>query len=197
MAVVDMLSKWDLRYLDLAKYVSCWSKDPSTKVGAVIVDQYNSIVSLGFNGFPRGVFDSEERLDNRELKYKMVVHAEVNALAFAQRDVHGCTLYTTPFMPCSVCTGQIIQRGITRVVTYLDNNPRWVESFKLSRIMFEEAGVRLDEFDEQFALKPIPKVHEIDAKIKHVRELASQNSNDPDKVEGWMKQYNAEWKNIS
>ena len=74
--------KWDRRYLDIAKSVSQWSKDPSTKVGAVLVRD-NRIVSVGYNGFPEGVDDSEERYNNRELKYDLVVHAEVNAIISA------------------------------------------------------------------------------------------------------------------
>jgi dCMP deaminase len=139
------MADWHARYLGLAEHVSFWSKDPSTKVGAVIVDQYNSVVSLGYNGFPRGILDSDERLNNRELKYKMVVHGEVNAMSFAQRDLHGYTLYTYPFMPCSVCAGQVIQRGITLVVSPYSDNERWAESFKITRMMLDEAGVKLME----------------------------------------------------
>lgn len=133
---------WDSRYLDLANLVAGWSKDPSTKVGAVITKD-NHIVSVGFNGLPRGVEDTEERLTNRDLKYKMIVHGEVNAMAFANQALHGCTLYTVPFMPCPVCAGQVIQRGITEVVAPYSDNPRWVESFELTKAMFKEAGVAL------------------------------------------------------
>ena len=70
-----MTSKWDTRFLSLAEHISSWSKDPSTKVGAAIIGPYRDIISLGYNGFPRGVEDTPERLENRELKYKMIVHA--------------------------------------------------------------------------------------------------------------------------
>jgi dCMP deaminase len=140
--------KWDLRYLGLAEYVAQWSKDPSTKVGAVVVSQHNSVISVGYNGFPVGVHDTDERLNNREVKYKMVVHGEVNAISFANRDLHGCTVYTWPFMPCSVCAGVIIQNGITRVVAPWSDNPRWVDSFKLTSQMFYEAKVELVEVHE-------------------------------------------------
>ena len=135
-------TNWDHRYLGLAEHVSQWSKDPSTKVGAVIT-QDNHIVSIGFNGLPRGVDDTVERLSNRELKYKMIVHGEVNAMLFARQSLHDCTLYTWPFMPCSGCAGQVIQRGIKRVVAPFNDNVRWVESFKLTEVMFAEAGVLL------------------------------------------------------
>jgi dCMP deaminase len=139
------VSDWTKKYLGLAEHVSSWSKDPSTKVGAVIVAPDNSVVSVGYNGFPRGVEDSNERLNNREIKYKMVVHAEVNAILFARRDISGCTLYTFPLMPCSTCAGLVIQSGIKTVVAPYFDNERWVDSLKLTRAMFDEAGVNLIE----------------------------------------------------
>lgn len=136
--------KWDIRYLELAKFVSSWSKDPSTKTGAVIVDSNNYVISLGFNGFPRKVMDTDERLQNRDLKYKMIVHCERNAIIAAKKDLTGCILYTYPFMSCSQCAGLVIQAGITRCVApYNDNHPRWTEDFKLTEIMFKEANVNL------------------------------------------------------
>jgi dCMP deaminase len=112
-------------------------------VGAVIVDQERRIVSTGYNGLPRGVEDSEERLNNRDLKYKMIVHGERNALLFAQRSVKDCVLYTWPFMPCAACASMVIQSGINRVVAPISDNPRWAEEFKLSEQLFNEAGVEL------------------------------------------------------
>ena len=137
---------WDLWYLDLAKQISTASKDPSTKVGAVIVDGKNRIVSVGYNGFPVGIEDTEERLNNREIKYKIVIHAERNSLLFAKGSVENCTIYTWPFMPCSVCAGMIIQSGISRVVSFKSENPRWEEEFKLSKELFTESGVKLALF---------------------------------------------------
>lgn len=140
----DNQKTWDNRYLGLAEYISSWSKDPSTKVGAVIVDKKNRPISFGFNGLPQGVEDSMEILNNRELKYKMIIHAERNALLFAKTDLQGCTLYTWPFQPCAACTSMIIQSGITRIVTKQVDHDRWEEEFKLSRKLLEEAGVELD-----------------------------------------------------
>jgi dCMP deaminase len=137
------VSKWDQRFLKLAYDVSDWSKDPSTKVGAVIA-RGKRFISLGYNGFPVGVEDTEERLNERELKYQLIVHGERNAIIFAERSLVGCTLYTVPFMPCSVCAGMVIQAGITRVVAPYSDNPRWIESFKLTESMFREAGVTLE-----------------------------------------------------
>lgn len=142
--------KWDLRFLELAKFISGWSKDPSTKIGAVIVDKdKRSVVSLGYNGFAKGVVDSDERLNNRDLKYKIVCHGEMNAILFAKRDLTGCTLYTYPFGCCSNCSSYVIQTGISRVVFPSTDNIRWKESIDLSKKIFEESGVIWQEISEK------------------------------------------------
>ena len=143
MEEITMPEKWDKRFLGLAEHVSAWSKDPSTKVGAVITDCNNRIISIGYNGFPKGVDDSTERLENREIKYKIVIHGERNALLFARRDLKDCKIYTWPFMPCSPCASMIIQSGISEVISTFSDNPRWIEDFKLSETLFKEAGVKL------------------------------------------------------
>ena len=140
-----ILKKWDLRFLEMARNAASWSKDPSTQVGAIIVDDDKRVISVGYNGFPKGVTD-DERLDDREEKYKMIVHAERNALLFANKDVKNCNLFTYPFMPCSVCAGMVIQAGIKRVVTVKNNNARWQKDFVVSRQMFKEAEVDLIEY---------------------------------------------------
>lgn len=132
--------------MGLAKHVSKWSKDPSTKVGAVIADG-KRFVSLGFNGFPAGVSDEDWRYENRDKKYLFVTHSEINAILFAKRSLDGFTIYTYPFQPCSVCSGAIIQAGIKRVVAPKCPKKiweRWSESLKISVKMFEEADVELD-----------------------------------------------------
>ena len=141
------LSSWDKRFLDLAELVSSWSKDPSTKVGAVIVDDKNIIVSVGFNGFPKGIKD-DDRLYNRDSKYQIIIHAENNALMFAKRPLDNCTLYTYPFMPCPRCAGMIIQSGIKRVVSYKNtiDRHRWELDFSISRELFCEANIQLEEW---------------------------------------------------
>jgi dCMP deaminase len=136
--------RWDRRFLELARHISGWSKDPSTKVGAVIVDPDNRVVSVGYNGFPRGVADLEHRLNDRELKYKIVVHAERNAMLFARQTLTGCILYVWPFMSCAACAGMAIQVGLARHVAPLVTNPRWDADFELSKQMFREAEVALD-----------------------------------------------------
>ena len=142
------LSNWDKRFLELAQLVSSWSKDPSTKVGAVIVDEQNIIVSVGFNGFPKGI-DDNDRLNHREEKYQIIIHAENNALMFAKRPLYGCTIYTYPFMPCPRCAGMIIQSGIKRVVSYKNTTDRmrWELDFSISRELFSEANIELEEWE--------------------------------------------------
>lgn len=135
------MNKWDGRFLDMAKLVASWSKDPSTQTGAVIVDKARRVVSVGYNGFARGVDDDPARYANRDLKLKMVVHCERNAVLFAGRSVEGCTLYTWPFMSCAPCAAMMVQAGIRRVVAPYSDNERWLEDFRLSSLMFREAGV--------------------------------------------------------
>lgn len=142
------MTKWDKRFLDLAQHIAQWSKDPSTKTGAVIVDDKQRIVSVGFNGFPRGVDDSPERYLDRETKYKLIVHCERNALLFAERNVEGSTLYTWPFMSCSQCAAMVIQSGIKRCVAPVVPPhlwERWGVDMALAAQMFREAGVELVE----------------------------------------------------
>ena len=141
---------WDRWFLTLAHYTSSASKDPSTKVGSVIVDQRRRVVSLGYNGFPAGIEDTEERLLNRDIKYKLIIHAERNALMFANSKVDGCTIYTWPFMPCSSCASLIIQSGIKRVVSVDSNNLRWADDFELSVSLLSESGVDLKLYNYNF-----------------------------------------------
>ena len=137
--------KWDGRFLSLAEHVAQWSKDPSTKVGAVIVRPDRTIASVGYNGFPRGVNDHPDLYADREQKYRRVVHAEINAAVSAATDIRGFTLYTWPFLPCERCAVQIIQYGISRVVAPRFDNPRW--DFTLTRSLFAEANITCVEID--------------------------------------------------
>ena len=141
-----IIKKWDMRFLEMARNAAGWSKDPSTKVGSVIVDDDKRVISVGYNGFPKGVADND-RLEDRAEKYKIIVHAERNALLFANKNVEGCHIYTHPFMPCSVCAGMIIQAGIKRVITVKNKNPRWQQDFKVSRGLFHESGIILIEYN--------------------------------------------------
>lgn len=133
----------------MAKLVSTWSKDPSTKVGSVIVDSDNTVISVGFNGLPRRIQDTDQRLNNRDIKLKMIIHAEINAIITAKRPLNGATIYTYPFMSCSQCAGMIIQSGICRHISYKTNNERWKDSFDLALEMFDEARVIVNLLEEQ------------------------------------------------
>ena len=135
------MTDWDERFLQLAQHIAQRSKDPSTKVGAVIVRPNRTIASVGYNGFPRGVND-DERLNDRPYKYAMTVHAEANAILSANERLDGCTLYVTPLSPCSSCASILIQSGIKRVVAYMPHQPEhWADSFAIARTMLDEAGV--------------------------------------------------------
>ncbi|DAC43179.1 MAG TPA: dCMP deaminase family protein, partial [Candidatus Thalassarchaeaceae archaeon] len=113
-----MSEKWDGRFLSLATHIANWSKDPSTKVGCVVVGPDREIRSTGFNGFPRGIADTDERLSDRELKYPLICHAEENAIMHAARiglALKGCTAYVT-WPPCTRCARSLIQAGVSEVV---------------------------------------------------------------------------------
>ena len=140
--------KWDLRFLELAKHISGWSKDPSTQVGSVIVRPDRTIASLGYNGFPRGIRDSQILLHTRKNKLERIIHAEKNAIYNAHENVNGHCIYTWPFLPCSICALDIIQVGIIRVVApKINDDHRWAESIKSGKNRFDEAGVRYKEYD--------------------------------------------------
>ena len=136
------MSKWSERFMHLAEHVATWSKDPSTQVGCVIVDKHKRVVSLGFNGFPRGIKDLANRYEDKETKYLFVAHAERNALDNAPLSVEGCTLYS-PLLPCNECAKSIIQKGITKVVSYEPTEDRPYLRWDITKQMFLEAGVQL------------------------------------------------------
>ena len=140
-----MSDKWDIRFLELAKHISGWSKDPSTKVGCVVVGEDREIRSTGFNGFPRGISDDNDRLTDREKKYPLICHAEENAIMHAARigvSLKGSTAYVT-WPPCSRCARSLIQAGIKEVVysTAEEVPERWLEDFNISTSMLKEANV--------------------------------------------------------
>ncbi len=121
--------RWDRRYVELARYIANWSKDPSTKVGAVLVRPNNTVASTGFNGFPPGWDDSPELYANRKYKYEHIVHAEINALSFVNFSAEGFTLYTS-FPCCPNCMEAAGKAGVKRIVfpgiDYADRSPEWV-----------------------------------------------------------------------
>ena len=142
-----MMTNWDKRFLKLAKHISEWSKDPSTKVGCVVVGPDRELRSTGFNGLPRGIDDNEERLNNREIKYPLICHAEENAIMHAARigiSLKGCTAYVT-WPPCTRCARSLIQAGVSTIV-YPENieiPERWMDDFNLSLNMLKEAKISL------------------------------------------------------
>ena len=145
-AVITHTESWDEFFLTEALNYSRRSKDPSTKVGACIVRPDKTVVSMGFNGFPRGMADFVSRYENREDKYNRVIHAEMNAILFARERLDFCTLYVTPLMCCHRCAPHIIQAGIKRVVFSCREDNRagaWSDSTKLAMEMFNECGVRV------------------------------------------------------
>ena len=142
-----MSDKWDQRFIDLAFHLSGWSKDPSTKVGCVVVGEDREIRSTGFNGFPRGISDDNERLTDRAKKYPLICHAEENAIMHAARigvSLKGNTAFVT-WPPCSRCARSLIQAGIVEVVYAggKDIPERWIEDFTRSTGMMKEAGLKL------------------------------------------------------
>ena len=148
------LDKWDERFIRIAFEVATWSKDPGTKVGAVLVDD-RRIIATGYNGFPQNIEDSLERYLDRETKLAYTVHAEVNAILNAARNgskTDGTDLYVT-FPPCVACSTAVIQAGVNRVIRPdLSTAPeRWRKSFHEGANLMSEAGVRVETF--------IPKNH--------------------------------------
>ena len=140
---------WRDRYLDVAKQVSTWSKDPSRKIGAVAVGSKGQILSQGFNGFPRGILDSADRYNDRPTKYKLVVHAEMNVIynaTFNGVSLDGASLYVYGLPVCSECAKGIIQVGIKTVFIYTDEAVPsiWTDSYELTHGIFEEAGVQCE-----------------------------------------------------
>lgn len=137
------MKKWDQRFMDLASHIAQWSKDPSTKVGAVIVDSSRRVIGLGYNGFARGVRDLDERYAEKMVKYRLVVHAEANAILNSNSRVRECTLYASK-APCSECAKLIVQSGIIRIISpsWSLDKP-WAEDGEFSRLILLEGGVDL------------------------------------------------------
>jgi dCMP deaminase len=140
--------KWDRRFMNVAKEVSTWSKDPSTQVGAVCIDPRRQIVSMGYNGFPRLIEDTPRRLNDRETKYKYVVHAEQNCIynaTWTGVSLAGTTMYIYGLPLCSECVKGVLQAGIQCVVMSWTDAPgqdKWSSSFELTKDMLKEAGIR-------------------------------------------------------
>lgn len=142
-----MSAKWDARFMEMARLVAGNSKDRSSQVGCVIVDDWNAVLSTGYNGFPRLVNDDVESRYKRPAKYLFTVHAEGNAVANAARrgvSLAGSTAFVNWF-PCACCTGLFLQAGITTVVGYRPSleDGRWVEEHQAAIEMLTEAGISI------------------------------------------------------
>lgn len=139
---------WDEFYLDMADVIAARSKDRSAKIGAVLVKD-NAVISMGYNGFPRGVNDDVEARHARPAKYAYTEHGERNAIFNAARAgtvTLGSTMYTQG-VPCADCSRAVIQAGVSRLVARWQANekifPGWIESCRVGREMLEEAGVEV------------------------------------------------------
>jgi dCMP deaminase len=145
------MNNWDNKFIALANLIKTWSKDRSTKVGSVIVGKNNEVISLGYNGFPRGYDDNLEENHLRPTKYFLTIHSEINSITLAARNgisLEGKTIYITLF-PCSECAKAIIQSGITRVVCPKPdfNHIKYGESFKFSLAMLQSSNLQIDYTD--------------------------------------------------
>ena len=145
---------WDEYFMGLAHLSALRSKDPSTQVGACIVDGNNKVVSIGYNGFPMGCSDDEFPWGREggmlETKYAFVVHAELNAILNSPRSLAGCTLYVSLF-PCNECAKAIIQSGIRKVVYECDKYAK-EDNVIASKKMLRAAGVELVQLDKKISL---------------------------------------------
>lgn len=144
----NVLTERDKKRLVLARTVATWSKDKATaKVGAAIADAQGRVIALGYNGFPGGIDDTDERFDNAEEKNETILHAEMNAVLIANRLAEGGTLYVVGKPVCSRCASVIIQAGIRRVVGEYPCKPdsKWTPSGLRALEMFREAKVRFTQ----------------------------------------------------
>ena len=144
------IERWDMRFLELADTIRKWSKDPSRKIGAIAVRD-RKILATGYNGFPKGIEDTAERYNNREIKYRYVVHAEMNCIYNAAANgisLKDSTLYIQGLPVCGDCALGRIQAGVSRVVAISGSTPdRWKEAIDKTDEIFKEAGI-VYEFTE-------------------------------------------------
>jgi len=139
-------SKWNKRYLNLARDIAQWSKDPSTQCGAVVIGESGQVLSQGYNGFPRGMDDAEDLYKNRDIKYERIVHAEMNAIYNASRSgvsLEGAIAYIHGLPCCHECAKALIQVGIKEVVMNESSNIRWNDSCGKGMDFLKEAGVKV------------------------------------------------------
>lgn len=150
----NISNTWKIRYLQLAKQISKWSKDPSTKVGAVVVGNYGQILSQGYNGFPRGFDDDENIYKNRSQKYDYIIHAEMNCIYHAtvnKVSLEDSALFVYGLDICHECAKAIIQVGIKQVYTCSDSKSHndWLESFEKTKQIFKNQGVLYEKVNSK------------------------------------------------
>lgn len=156
----NSILKWDLRYLRLAKHVALWSKDPSTKCGAIIVRDDHTLASLGFNGFHRHMEDKPEWLDNREEKYPRILHSEWNSIQNTKEyDFSKYSVYAWPMPPCNACTASLIQKKLRRCVCLKPNEEklsRWATQFTYALDMWQQVGAEVVHVPSEIELELYP-----------------------------------------
>lgn len=146
--------KWDERFLGIASLISTWSKDPSTKVGAVAVNCDRRIVGQGYNGFPAGCKDDKYKYDDRVSKYEMTIHAEANAIYNACNSgisLDLSTLFIFGMYPCPECVKALAQVRVARIVFQLgesQNVQNWENKFDLSRVLMHDLGIGFTHYKE-------------------------------------------------
>jgi dCMP deaminase len=141
-------NKWDLRFLSLAKEVSTWSKDPHKKCGAIIVRPDKTIVSMGYNGFPKNMSDDPKLYENRQEKYSRIIHAEMNALLHTREDLKDYTMYTYPLGLCDRCCVHAIEKGITKFVfPRISSSSKWIESINKTKKYCDDMYIPYVEID--------------------------------------------------
>lgn len=133
---------WDEYFMNIAEEVAKKSKDPSAQVGCVIVDPKHRPVSFGYNGMIQGADESKMTLSERPMKYYFAIHAEMNALIFAQRNLTDCTIYCT-FATCENCLKYCLQAGVTRFVYRQLRVNSYGKKKSMTNIDTDEAIIRL------------------------------------------------------
>ena len=141
---------WDDYFMTMVYLAAMRSKDSSTHIGAVVVDEFNVVKSMGYNSFVRGINDDVPERQERPEKYFWFEHAERNAIYNAGRDLRGCKMYTNG-VPCMDCARGVVQAGIKEVIVDKawddENKDIWIENAKRSTAMFKEAGIKVRQWD--------------------------------------------------
>ncbi len=146
------MCKWNNRYVSLAQNISTWSKDPSKQIGAIAISDSSKVLATGYNGFPKGISDTPERLSDRPTKYKYMVHAEMNLIYNATYNgvsLDGSTVYVYGLPVCSECAKGLIQVGVKKVIMKIDTEipEKWKESFEFTTQLFKEANIEWELYD--------------------------------------------------